>query len=130
MVDNKFDLESQDDLDDDDEDYDSDDSEIRRELEERIRNAQDGGKDKIFDDVSDTKSVMSMTNTMTNMNFIPIDTDLDNLIDQMLQNQDPKRLAELERQRNEQLDQLRREQEENEKMIFTEENKRNIEDMK
>ena len=71
-----------------------------------------------------------MTNTMTNMNFIPIDTDLDNLIDQMLQNQDPKRLAELERQRNEQLDQLRREQEENEKMIFTEENKRNIEDMK
>ena len=33
--------------------YDSDDSEVQRELEERIRQAQEEGKDKIFDDVSD-----------------------------------------------------------------------------
>ena len=29
---------------------------------------------------------MSMSNTMSNMNFIPIDTDLDNLVEELLQN--------------------------------------------
>ena len=73
--------------DDDDEDgFDSDDSAIERELEERIKQAQQDGKQKIFDDVSDTRSVMSMSQSMTNMNFLPVDTDLDNLIDQMLLN--------------------------------------------
>ena len=66
---------------DSDEDIDSDDSEIQRELDERIREAQDGGRDKIFDDVSDMASVMSMGNTMSYMNYIPLDADLDSLID-------------------------------------------------
>ena len=51
-----------------------------------MRAAEEEGKEKIFDDVSDAQSVMSMGNTMSNMNFIPVDTDLDNLIDQMLLN--------------------------------------------
>ena len=58
--------------------------------------AEEEGRDKIFDDVSDTHSVMSMGNTMSNMNFIPLDTDLDNLIDQMLSNANPGHLANLE----------------------------------
>ena len=86
-------------FDSDDEDVDSDDSEIRRELEERMRKAEEEGKDKIFDDVSDTHSVMSMGNTMSNMNFIPLDTDLDNLIDQMLSNANPGHVANLEMQK-------------------------------
>ena len=74
---------------DSDEDFeDSDDSEIARELDERIRKAKEGGH-KIFDDVSDCQSVMSMSNTMSNMNFLPLDTDLDGLIDQMLMVQNP-----------------------------------------
>ena len=66
---------------DSDEDFDSDDSAIERELEERMAQAALNGNGKIFDDVSDAGSVMSMNNTMSNMNFIPVDTDLDNLID-------------------------------------------------
>lgn len=69
---------------DSEEDFDSDDSEIQRELEDRMREAQECGRDKIFDDVSDAASVMSMGNTMSQMNFIPLDADLDSLIDQML----------------------------------------------
>ena len=80
-----------------DSDDSDDDSEVERELEERIRQAQEAGKDKIFDDVSDNHSVMSMSNTMSNMNFIPIDTDLDNLVEELLQNQNPHHVAELER---------------------------------
>ena len=71
---------------DSDEDFDSDDSAIERELEERMRLAAEGGHDKIFDDVSDAASVMSMSQSMSNMNFIPVDTDLDMLIDQLLLN--------------------------------------------
>ena len=119
----KFDIESGD-------DFDSDDSEIQRELEERMRAAEEEGKEKIFDDVSDAQSVMSMGNTMSNMNFIPVDTDLDNLIDQMLLNQNPAHLAELERQRQERLEHVKREQAEDEALIYTEENKQNMEDMK
>jgi len=66
---------------------DSDDSEIARELEERIRQAQEDGRDKVFDDVSDARSVMSLGNqTMSQMNFLPLDTDLDNLIDELVAN--------------------------------------------
>ena len=87
----KFDIDSG-------EDFDSDDSEINRELEERIRLAAEAGNEKIFDDVSDAQSVYSaMGNTMSQMNFIPIDTDLDNLIDQMLINSNPNHMAELEK---------------------------------
>ena len=68
------------DSDEDEEDSD-DDSEIERELEERMRQAELDGREKIFDDVSDASSRMSMNNTMSQMNFIPVDTDLDNLID-------------------------------------------------
>ena len=57
--------------------------EIERELEERIRRAQEEGNDKMFD-VSDCQSVMSMQTTMTNMNFIPEDVDLDDVVDQIL----------------------------------------------
>ena len=77
------------DLDDSDDDFEDsdDDSEIERELEERMRQAQLDGRDKIFEDVSDATSEMSMmSNTMTGMNFIPVDTDLDNLIDHLIQN--------------------------------------------
>lgn len=120
----KFDIDSG-------EDFDSDDSEINRELEERIRLAAEAGNEKIFDDVSDAQSVYSaMGNTMSQMNFIPIDTDLDNLIDQMLINSNPNHMAELEKQRNERLDFVRQEQIEDEAMLFTEENKRNVQDIK
>ena len=57
--------------------------EIERELEERIRKAQEEGNDKLFD-ASDCQSVMSMQTTMTNMNFIPEDADLDDVLDQIL----------------------------------------------
>lgn len=94
----------------DDSDFDSaDDSEVERELEERIRQAQEAGRDKIFEDVSDAHSVMSMGNqTMSNMQFnVPLDVDLDNLIDELVANQNPAHLAELERERNEQLQFIR-----------------------
>ena len=67
---------------DSDEDFDDsdDDSVLARELDERIRKAKEEGN-KVFDDESDCQSVMSMGNTMTNMTFIPIDTDLDQLLD-------------------------------------------------
>lgn len=54
------------DLDSDEEQEDSDDdSEIERELEERMRQAEMDGRDKIFDDVSDASSRISMNNTMS-----------------------------------------------------------------
>ena len=113
-------------------DEDSYDSEVERELEERIRQAQEAGCDKIFEDVSDNHSVMSMSmsHTMSNMNFIPIDTDLDNLVEELLLNQNPNHVAELERQRNEQLAELKKVNEVTEAMIFTEENQRNVEELK
>ena len=116
---------------DSDEDFDSDDSEIQREFEERIRQAQEDGKTKIFDDVSDAHSVMSMGHqTMSQMNFLPLDTDLDNLIDQMLQNPNPLHQQELERQRNERLDAVRQENLDTEALLFTEENKQNLQELK
>ena len=50
------------DIDDSDDDFEDsdDDSEIERELEERMRQAQLDGRDKIFEDVSDATSQMSM----------------------------------------------------------------------
>ena len=67
---------------------------------------------------------------MSNMNFIPVDTDLDNLLDQMLLQQNPQHLADLERQRNDRLEGIRAEQEATDGMLFTEENKRNVEDIR
>ncbi len=71
-------------IDSEDDSDDSDaDSVLERELDERLRKAREDGTN-AFDDVSDCQSVMSMGNTMTNMTFIPIDTDLDMLLDQMI----------------------------------------------
>ena len=110
----------------DSEDDDSDDSDadsaLDRELDERLRKAREEGT-KAFDDVSDCQSVMSMGNTMTNMTFIPIDTDLDMLLDQMISNKNPAQQAEQERQINERLEFVRQEQRETEAKLFTEENK-------
>ena len=64
------------------------------------------------------------------MNFIPVDTDLDNLIDQLIQNQNPTHLADMERQRKERLDLIRQEEQDTEAMIFTDENRQNMEEMK
>ena len=75
---------------------------------------------------------MSMGNqTMSNMQFnVPLDVDLDNLIDEMVANQNPAHLAELERERNEQLQFIRDQNKETEAQLFTEENKRNLEEIK
>ena len=70
--------------------------EIERELEERIRQAQEEGNDKLFD-ASDCQSVMSMQTTMTNMNFIPEDADLDDVLDHILKTKNQAHVAELER---------------------------------
>ena len=71
--------------------------EIERELEERIRKAQEEGNDKLFD-ASDCQSVMSMQTTMTGMNFIPEDADLDDVLDHILATKNPAHVAQLERE--------------------------------
>ena len=107
-----------------------DEEEIERAMEERKRQAIEAGQDRLFDDVSDTQSVASLSNTMSNMNFIPLDTDLDNLIDDMLLQQNPHHVAELQRQRDIQLEQIREQNEHTEAILFTEENKKNFEELR
>ena len=41
------------------------------------------------------------------MNFIPLDADLDNIMDQLLQNQNPTHLAQMEKQRNEHMEMIK-----------------------
>lgn len=72
-----------------------------------MKQAEQDGKAKIFDDVSDAASAMSMSHTMSQMNFIPLDADLDNILDQMLQNQNPVHLAKLEKQRDEHMQMIK-----------------------
>ena len=76
-------------------------SEYDRIIEERIKQAEVEGRDKIYEDVSDAQSVMSFQTTMTGMNYINPDADLDDLIDRMLEKEksNPTRFAELEKER-------------------------------
>ena len=83
--------------------------EIERELEERIRKAQEEGNDKLFDE-SDCQSVRSMQTTMTNMNFIPEDADLDDVLEQILKTKNQVHVAELEREQQRVLNEFREEQ--------------------
>ena len=103
--------------------------EIERELEERIRKAQEEGNDKLFDE-SDCQSVRSMQTTMTNMNFIPEDADLDDVLEQILKTKNQVHVAELEREQQRVLNEFREEQNNEMDMIITEERKQDMEDLK
>ena len=103
--------------------------EIERELEERMRRAAEEGNDKLFDQ-SDCQSVISMQTTMTNMNFIPEDVDLDEVVDQILKTKNQAHLAELEQRQKQMLQDFRAEQEEEMAKIITEERKQDLEELK
>ena len=103
--------------------------EIERELEERMRKAAEEGNEKLFDQ-SDCQSVISMQTTMTNMNYIPEDVDLDEVVDQILKTKNQAHLAELEQRQKQILQDFKQEQEEEMTKIITEERKQDLEELK
>ena len=73
---------------------------------------------------------MSMQTTMTNMNFIPEDADLDDVLDHILKTKNQAHVAELERQQQRVLDEFREEQNQELAGIITEERKQDVQDLK
>ena len=71
-----------------------------------------------------------MQTTMTNMNFIPEDADLDDVLDHILKTKNQAHVAELERQQQRVLDEFREEQNQELAGIITEERKQDVQDLK
>ena len=67
---------------------------------------------------------------MTNMNFIPEDADLDDVLEQILTTKNQAHVAELEREQQRVLNEFREEQKNEMDKIITEERKQDMEDLK